>query len=558
MNFLPVVERELRAAARLRSTYWTRFTVALVGIALCSWMLFSLRFLMTPHEAGRQLFMVLAGLAFLHCLLAGTQTTADCLSSEKRNGTLGLLFLTDLKGYDIVAGKLAATSLNAVYSLLAILPVMALPLLMGGVSGGGFWRVALALLNTMFFSLAAGMFVSALSRTERGAVMGTVGLTLGVTAGLPVSVGLWKEITGKTLPDVLAQCLVFSSPAYAFGRALESIAIPRGSMEFVWSSLVVHGLGWLFLILAARLAPRMWTDRVAGASGGWQRLLDRWRYGDSITRPQRRVRLLAINPITWLSARNRMRAWSVWLLLIIIAAGWVWGYAKLAGDWLMAPMAITFAIFMHGFLKFAVSGEACRRFAEDRDLGALELLLSTPLRVKDLLGGQLRALMRQFSGPVMVVLVADLLLLLAATGSAVASRSNLSAEETRQLGETFLAGVVVFLADLYTFGWLGMWLGLRAPSYTRAWWSAIGLVMFVPWGVFIGVVFTYGAMTQFRHEPNFEAVLGFWLTLCLVNNALLTLWAMHSLTSKLREEAARRFQPGGKRRWWQFFTSGAD
>ena len=34
--------------------------------------------------------------------------TADCLSEEKREGTLGLLFLTDLRGYDIVVSSSSA------------------------------------------------------------------------------------------------------------------------------------------------------------------------------------------------------------------------------------------------------------------------------------------------------------------------------------------------------------------------------------------------------------------------------------------------------------------
>ena len=56
------------------------------------------------------LFCILTGSAVFYCLLSGVWFTADCLSEEKREGTLGLLFLTDLKGYDVVLGKLVATS----------------------------------------------------------------------------------------------------------------------------------------------------------------------------------------------------------------------------------------------------------------------------------------------------------------------------------------------------------------------------------------------------------------------------------------------------------------
>src|SRR5213075_2891940 len=102
--------------------------------------------------------------------LAGPFLTADCLSEEKREGTLGLLFLTDLKGLDVVAGKLAATSLHVIYALLAIFPIMAIPLLMGGVSPGEFWRLLLVLLATLFWSLGIGMLSSALHREARQAM----------------------------------------------------------------------------------------------------------------------------------------------------------------------------------------------------------------------------------------------------------------------------------------------------------------------------------------------------------------------------------------------------
>src|SRR5215469_11630653 len=106
------------------------------------------------------MFSVLTFYAFGLCLLAGVFFTAHSLTEEKREGTLGLLFLTDLKGYDVVLGKFAAVSLNAFYALLALMPMTALPLLLGGVTGAEFWRMALALINALFFSLAAGICVS--------------------------------------------------------------------------------------------------------------------------------------------------------------------------------------------------------------------------------------------------------------------------------------------------------------------------------------------------------------------------------------------------------------
>ena len=118
MTVLPIVERELRVAARRSSTYWLRVTAAFVAIAVFGWVLLTLLRDQVPSAAhGRYLFRCLFGLAFAYCLFIGARLTADCLSEEKREGTLGLLFLTDLKGYDVVLGKLAATSLNSAYAL---------------------------------------------------------------------------------------------------------------------------------------------------------------------------------------------------------------------------------------------------------------------------------------------------------------------------------------------------------------------------------------------------------------------------------------------------------
>src|SRR5882762_9334344 len=132
MTLLPIVERELRVAARQRGTYWLRSGVALAVIGIGMFIYLTGR-RATPAEVSFMMFIWLTIIAGLFCLFSGARATADCLSEEKRDGTLGLLFLTDLRGFDVVAGKLVASSLNTFYGLLAILPMLAIPLLMGGV-----------------------------------------------------------------------------------------------------------------------------------------------------------------------------------------------------------------------------------------------------------------------------------------------------------------------------------------------------------------------------------------------------------------------------------------
>ena len=141
MTFLPIVVRELRVAARRRSTYWVRSAAALAVLIAGTWLFLMMQH-SPPQALATTLFGVLTGAAVLYALVSGVRATSDCVSGEKREGTLGLLFLTDLKGYDVVLGKLAASSLNAFYAVVAVVPVLALPLLMGGSPRGNLvaWR----------------------------------------------------------------------------------------------------------------------------------------------------------------------------------------------------------------------------------------------------------------------------------------------------------------------------------------------------------------------------------------------------------------------------------
>src|SRR5205809_5839402 len=225
MIFLPIVERELRAASRRRGTYWNRAVAALAAILIFGGALF-FEAHQPPKELGKDIFNALAGLFLFSSLVAGVRYTADCLSEEKREGTLGLLFLTDLKGYDVVLGKLAATALPPFYSLLAAIPILALPFFLGGVTPGEFWRMSAVLITLLLFSLSTGLFVSAVSRDGRRAFVaaGAALLTLTlaplptachliqpssvpglVLAGLPSAGSLFLSVTDSCYSSASAQ-----------------------------------------------------------------------------------------------------------------------------------------------------------------------------------------------------------------------------------------------------------------------------------------------------------------------------------------------------------------
>jgi ABC-type transport system involved in multi-copper enzyme maturation permease subunit len=218
MTFLPIVERELRVATRTRFTYWLRVVAAAVALIFGGG--YFLLMTVTPFAGagftlGGPLFAILTWMCFAATLSAGLFFTSDCLSEEKREGTLGFLFLTDLRGYDVVLGKLFVTSLRCAFALLAVFPILAVTLLLGGVEPAQFWKAMLALLNAMFFSLATGMFVSSLSRDGQKALAATLVLLAGWTFLGPALDSMMAAINGRPERSVFG----LSSPARAFQSA---------------------------------------------------------------------------------------------------------------------------------------------------------------------------------------------------------------------------------------------------------------------------------------------------------------------------------------------------
>src|SRR3954469_19909855 len=110
MRFLSVAERELRAGARQKATHRLRWITGAVFFALLAWLMWVFNGFRAP-----QIFSAFSAITLFYCLLIGTARTADCLSSEKREGTMGLLFLTNLNGSEIIGGKLCSSAVAAAY-----------------------------------------------------------------------------------------------------------------------------------------------------------------------------------------------------------------------------------------------------------------------------------------------------------------------------------------------------------------------------------------------------------------------------------------------------------
>ena len=96
-------------AARRTGTYRQRVFFAGLATAAVAILLLSTR---ATKFTGPMIFHIVAWGGFILAGLEGLRATSDSISLERREGTLGLLLLTDLTGREIVVGKSPRPSCN--------------------------------------------------------------------------------------------------------------------------------------------------------------------------------------------------------------------------------------------------------------------------------------------------------------------------------------------------------------------------------------------------------------------------------------------------------------
>ena len=315
MAVLPVVDRELRVASRKTSLYWGRLLFAGLAIIVGAIFLYSLSRGL-PVRVGQQMFVFLVNMTFLYCAIAGVWATSDCLSEERRSETLGLLFLTNLKSLDLVLGKMAATSVQSVYAVLAVIPVLAIPLILGGVEGAEFFRVMLVLGVTLLVSLSMGVLVS--SRSLNAVKSGTaVFVLMLIFCGLGPLLVLIFEASGSGLDSELQRWFFYSSPAFPLYLSYKgTYGLDPGAY---WVSLLI-GLGSSvgMLCLASRYVRESWQG---GALGAEERVDKLSKEASALRTSRGNSAVLEDNPLFWvLSRRSKKRHW-VFLGLGVMGVG---------------------------------------------------------------------------------------------------------------------------------------------------------------------------------------------------------------------------------------------
>ncbi len=251
--------------------------------------------------------------------------------------------------------------------------------------------------------------------------------------------------------------------------------------------------------------------------------------------------MLDANAFFWLAARERLKPACVWATLGALACIWAWGLARFHREWLFEGPYLLTGLTLNLLLKGWVASEAGRQLAEDRKSGALELLLSTSITVREILRGQSLALKRQFLGPLVLVLLVGGIFMCCDTGT-------IDEEKPFWLC-LWGGGMVMLVADLTALYWVGLWQGLTAKNPNRAVSGTVGCVLALPNVAFalvalvVSLIWT-GGRPEPTWQPTWRFFVGLWLGLGLAADFGFGAWARHKLLSEFRLAATERYASG--------------
>lgn len=549
MNVLPIVEREMRIGARRSATYYTRcLAAALAAIAAITLLYAGFANVMTPGAIGQSLFLVLAAIAYVYAILEGAILTANSLSRERRENTLGLLFLTDLKARDILAGKLASSVGRTMYSLMAALPIPGITIFLGGVTLADLLMMMAAVLNALFFTTAIGLCVSAYAKSERRAFSLTMGFALLAGVFWPIVGFVVNAATGGGAGPLF----LLVSPAGPLTATL-NFGGTRFPAPDYWSSLAMtQTMAWGLLIMAGRALQRTWRDNPSPQTRA--SLLRRMFRRDKKTKTRRlpeaqRKCWLDRNPIVWLGERAgnpRRQVKSMLLVSAVVNLPFIFIDFE---HWFGVAFLGCNSVLFHLMCGSAAFDQTCRSVIDDRKSGALELLLTTRLDPHDFIDGRLLAQMRLLVSPLCLALINDILLLAALWVE--------YPPEAAAAGTALVLGwmTLQYLGHIASC-WSGLWYGFKTGSAAAATRRFCVLLLGTPAAALAASVALWGAITQGRgFQEEFLVMGGIWgLTLLFISATA----HLGHMVSDLRDNfraLARESEPSAPRpsKPWMFW-----
>jgi ABC-type transport system involved in multi-copper enzyme maturation permease subunit len=366
----PLVNRELRSQSRYKGSYGLRATVVL----LLSLPLLFLVIVETFEKGamrqvpGQVFFGILASLIFYGLMLLGPLVSAGSITVERESGTLGLLFLSPLRSLDIVFGKFSSNFLRLFAVAIAGMPVLAVTLLMGGVTWLQVTGAGISIVSLLILTVAASIFASTFCQKTQTATVLAFVYVLGMNFGVWWFFYFLKSEYSFELPE----WILLLSPSDAMSEQFSWSK--TNYIEWACKTFGVACLHAMILLgvsarrLPLTLAPsatpvrRSFLSRVKGRA--WGR--DLW------TKFFRNK-----NMLLWLEYRKFGVLHATMFLVVLFFVAWfLWDHWGLNYGY---EIAMGWGVFARILLDVIILGVIVREVVEDRRDRKFELLLCTPI-----------------------------------------------------------------------------------------------------------------------------------------------------------------------------------
>jgi len=488
-----VVERELRAASRRSLTYWARVAAGCVPLIVIGptllMMELNARFgiaTIPVQVLGPFIFGSLVAVCFITCIAAGCFFASDAISFERREGTLELLFLAPVRPAQVVLSKLATAWWRGAQWLLAVLPLLALPILLGGVTGLNFLMLAALTCNLLLWSVTISLWASARSHGLTESLL-TAAVVQALLIGLPYFADL--ALAGFSAA-AFRERISLGSPLYAWVHGFRTPDLESATL----SAAIVHAQAWAFFLLAARATARDIRRNPSGKTASLrERLAGIWTFGRPAARSRLRKRLVSVQsqPIRWLVERERGPLRFLIILPLILAA--VVALTAYAIGNLAATHAIGLlaAVILGAVIAVLLALQASRFLLEARRTGTLELILVSPITTRTILAEQCRSLFRTFAIPIALVIGAHLIhaisqhiMLRNTLGPMLANPGAAGPPNPGTYAAMSTLGSIVstllILISSVTVAWVGFWMGSVCRHITVALFATLALAKVGP------------------------------------------------------------------------------
>ena len=387
----------------------------------------------TVYEVGilarfeQILFRALVLTQLLMMLFFAPIAAATSVAHEKDRRTFILMLMTDMADWEIILGKLGSSLLLITVLLAAGLPVLAISLLLGGISPSQLLQIELVTLATGIVGGSVGLIVANWrDRTFQSLALTVLAVVLGLAAIEVVGLIVPVQINNQPISAFLDPFRVTSMIMESTSSAL-LLPVTISFIVFALALALILSVSSIFMLRRwnpgrnepreQREAPKAEElievdETVMDAAEYNSRLSDRLAQGlttsaqadDStglavprrthrrVTGSQREYRHAWNNPILWREFATRaygnkpLMIKAAYLVAVVMFASYIFTGANAQGD----AWRVTRAMVPLGILSLLlINAQGVTSLTSERDIGALDLLLVTELTPKQFIYGKL-------------------------------------------------------------------------------------------------------------------------------------------------------------------------